>query len=202
MVYAVYSIFISSNMIATHNSGTGEPSQCWYHKLLIPFARCQRYNIEQQINKGCKLFDLRVRGRYNDVYDFHLCHGAWKSKTTLSDALQIINKYGFTNNCEYKVIITFEGKLDYNDRHIFTNIVQYLLLNYPKIQLAQIAVKKPKWDVLYTDYITNIKQGFKCLDFSSWHTLIPIPWFWHKVYGNKIADKNSSDDCYILVDFL
>lgn len=182
-------------MIGTHNSGTGEPSKSWYHKLLIPFARCQRYSIREQLNRGCKLFDLRVR---KDGNDYILCHGLWKSKKTLDDVLEQIDEQGFIDHCQYKVLITYEGTLSHLLPTTFKMIMKSKVAGYRNVSLAQIAIKKPEWYVLYSDDVTNVKQGFMCLDFHSWHTLLPIPWLWSKFY-RKI---DYSNDVYTLVDFL
>lgn len=182
-------------MIGTHNSGTGEPSKCWYYEFLIPFARCQRYNIQEQLNHGSKLFDLRVR---EDGSDYILCHGLWKSKTTLDKALGYIDNQGALNHCKYKVLVTYEGSLSNNLHTIFKTSIIAKLTKYNNVSLVQIAVKKPEWIALYSDNVTSVKQGFKCLDFRSWHTLIPIPWLWSNFY-KKIDNSN---DTYTLIDFL
>lgn len=185
-------------MIGTHNSGTGEPSSNWYYKLLIPFAKCQKYNINNQLIHGSKLFDLRIREIPNNFNDYVLCHGIWKSSTTLNRVLDTINNYGIRYNTIYKVLITYEGSLNNIDIEIFKTHIKSKLNRYTNIHLVQIAIKKPKWNVIYSDNITNIRQGFKCLDFSSWHTFIPIPWLWSKFY----TKNTESDNIYTLIDFL
>lgn len=182
-------------MIGSHNSGTGEPSKNWYHKLLIPFARCQRYSIREQLVHGSELFDLRVRKCGNS---YVLCHGLWQSKSTWNDALWEIDSYGALTHCKYKVLITYEGKLSEVLADNFRDIVKSKVARYEHISLVQIAVKKPKWRVLHSDNVTDVKQGFMCLDFHSWHTLLPIPWLWSKFYKKKDDSKKT----YTLVDFL
>lgn len=185
-------------MIGTHNSGTGEHSAKWYHKLLVPFAKCQRYDIKGQLKAGSRIFDLRVREAADSTDDYILCHGLWESSTKLDDVLDSINSYGIANGIKYKVLITYEGSLKNEAIKLFRLIIVDKLNKYNNIQVAQIAIKKPKWTAVYNDNITNIKQGFKCLDFSSWHTLIPIPWLWSKFY----TKTDDTTNIYTLIDFL
>ena len=184
-------------MIGTHNSGTGEKSKHWYHNFLIPFARCQRYTIKEQLEHGCKLFDLRIRS-HNGFTKYYLCHGIWESEMTLDEALKCIHNYGVVNNCVYNVLITYEGNIKNIIVDWFENIIKAKVRQYYCIHLVQLAVKKPKWFVIYSDNRIKLIQGYKCLDFSSWHTFIPIPWLWSKFY----TKSTESDDTYILIDFL
>lgn len=40
---------------------------------------------------------------------------------------------------------------------------------------------------------------FKVLDGTSWHTYLPIPFIWKKIYYNKVDFNN---EVYQMVDFL
>jgi hypothetical protein len=48
-------------LIATHNSATGEKPANILSWFLIPFCRTQSKTIKEQYEAGCRLFDLRVR---------------------------------------------------------------------------------------------------------------------------------------------
>ena len=181
-------------MFGTHNSGTGEPSKCLCYWFLTPFAKCQKDSIINQVKKGARFLDLRVRN-IDDNYLF--CHGLWVSKSNLKNTLTKVDNYLIGINDSCKVLITYEGKLQELFAEVFRKDIEKLMNNYSKLELVQVCVKKPVWKVLKSYLDVSFKQGFKALDFTSWHTLIPIPWFWDKVLGKPADTENE----YTLVDF-
>lgn len=183
-------------MIGTHNSGTGEPSKCWYHQLLIPFAKCQKHSVVGQVKKGARFLDLRVR-RINNEYLF--CHGLWVSKSNLKDTLRKVDNYLIGINDTCNVIITYEGEIQGLFAELFRKDIEEMMNDYYMIDLVQVCVKKPVWNVLKGYKDVWFEQGFKSLDFTSWHTLIPIPWLWDKVFGKPT--NTNVDNKYTLVDF-
>jgi hypothetical protein len=197
------------NLIATHNSGTGEPSKNILYSLLIPFARTQSKTLRDQVLSGCSYFDLRIKyDGYMDIGRFRICHGLWKSKLTFKDALNSI--YFALNGIDsVNLMVTYEGKFpEFITESLFIEDVQNFVSSYISsyegyvfgtFNITSINVKKPIWHSIYQEN-TNLKyiQGYKNLDGSSWHTYLPIPWLWDKIYGNH----NFSEIIYIFVDFL
>lgn len=181
------------NKIGTHNSGTGEKSKGFLSYLVIPFARTQSKTILEQYDAGCRLFDLRVK--YNNKGDLVLAHGLWKSSKTLSD---VIYELSILNEDCY-VSIAYEGKLTGAKLEVFLDEIDQYTKYYDGIKVTQIAVKKPTWTDLKTINPVKTKQDFIVLDGRSWHTYIPIPWMWNKIYTNK---HTFDEECYTYVDFL
>lgn len=180
-------------LIGTHNSGTGEESSGIVSKLLVPFSRTQSKSIKEQYEHGCRYFDIRVR--LDKKNNFILCHGLWKSKTTLHDVLRYLNEKGHSY-----VMVTYEGSLSSDVAElVFESAIMEIFERYPRIQLTTINVKKPKWKCLKNIYDLFAIQGYKVLDGSSWHTYLPIPWLWKQIYNKE---NKFNDEFYTFVDFL
>lgn len=178
--------------IATHDSATGEKSW-WLTIPLIPFARTQSKSIQQQLDNGCRYFDIRVRKTFRG---WICAHGLWESKKSADDILSEINAVGSYCN------ITYEGwgHKDYEDK------VDEWIEKYHNIKFVNINIKytegiKMKWKTLkLINYVYGgAKDCFFKLDFRSWHTFLPIPWLWKKIYGPKVV---FNDYYYQFVDFL
>lgn len=94
-------------------------------------------------------------------------------------------------------MVTYEGSLVNCDA--FINRILDITSNY-NINISVINVKKPIWKVLWvSDNAPATISMFKNLDGSTWHTYIPIPWLWKKIYYNK---PKFNSEYYTLVDFL
>lgn len=173
--------------IATHNSSTGEKSYGILSWLGLIFARCQSKTIDEQYKNGCRYFDIRTK---KTKRGWVCSHGLWQSKRTLNDILSQINSYG-----DSYVMITYEGTAPEN----FLEIVDKWVKLYDKITITSINTKKPVWKCLKVYNDVPLKSAFKNLDGSTWHTYIPIPWIWKKIYFNKPV---FNDEIFTMVDFL
>lgn len=174
--------------IATHNSVTGESGHGFISWLITPFVKCQSKTIQEQIEYGVRLFDLRVRK--NKKRGWVGAHGPWETKRNIEDILCQINHIG---NCY--VNMTCE---DYETEE-YKESVEAWIKKYSKISFCCINIKKPKWKCLYdVNKVVSVDE-FIHLDWSSWHTLLPIPWIWKKVYYN-----NPTFNCsyFSFVDFI
>ena len=178
--------------IATHNSGTGEPSKNWIHRLFTPFSKCQDKTITEQLEAGVRYFDFRVNK------NLMLCHGLWVSKTSLDEALKILNE--FPEITYYRVVI--ERK---NANHLLDTIIKKTVYKYTHCRLAEIIQKKP-WRTLRTyrnipllvGYVSvpTPEQYFK-LSIRPWKRYIPIP----RVLS-KYAKYEFNEDTFTMVDFI
>jgi hypothetical protein len=183
--------------IATHDSATGEKG-LWWCLPIAPFAKTQSKTIKEQYEAGCRVFDIRVKlykGR------FRCAHGIWLTKKYAEDIFKELNELDGSI-----VTITYEGNSD--NVILFQNFIKYLKLKYPLITYGYTAIKygkhsssvNVKYNILEQgEYNVSGKQGFLPLDGRSWHTYLPIPWLWKKIYNNK---TEFNEDHYIYVDFL
>ena len=186
--------------IATHDSATGEKPINILSWLLIPFARTQSKTVKQQYDAGCRMFDIRIR-KYKGQY--HLAHGLYITKKSLSDLLHEINN--FKESCY--VCLTYEGKFE-SQEHLENFKIDILCLQekYTHINWGPVAVKYTNNDTI-VDWANIIpsktwcraEQGFLPLDGKHWQTYIPIPWLWKKIYFNKPV---FNEEYFTFVDFL
>lgn len=172
--------------IGTHNSATGEKSYGILSWLVIPFSKCQSKSIKQQYDSGCRYFDIRIK----ETKKGWICvHGLWTSRRSAKDIISQINEYG-----DCYVRLTCEGKSD-----IFQNKFNNFVKTYDKIKFTSINIKNPKWECIKVYNNIPMQEKLIVLDGRSWHTYLPIPWLWKKIYYNN---PKFNDSYYTNVDFL
>ena len=179
--------------IATHNSGTGEPSKNWVHRLFTPFVKCQDKTIEEQLEAGVRYFDFRVNK------DLMLCHGLWVSKTSLDKALQLLNEY--PEITYYRIV--FERQ---NANHLIDLILQNTVHKYKRTRLAEVIEKKPVWNIRVMYRNIPIKKAFLSVPtFKEYITFsvkplkryIPIPRILSKFVKYELDDEK-----FTMIDFV
>lgn len=86
-------------MYGSHNSFTGYKPKQWWGWLFLPFARCQRADVGQQMESGARVFDLRVR------FDRHgglvACHGLVTFEADVQEIVAGLEGAG----CYYRVVL-------------------------------------------------------------------------------------------------
>lgn len=197
--------------IATHDSATGEKGKGILSIIGTPFARTQSKTIKEQIEAGCRLFDLRIR---NTKRGWVCCHGLWQSVKTVDEILKEINSVKGNVYCN----ITFEDdfvddktkkvtlynvlgqfiKSDTTEEE-FMDKIDSIVKTYSHIKFCDIAVKYPMWRVVRRDNSVRSVSKFLALNGTTWHTLLPIPWLWKKIYHDN---PEFSDEYFTYVDFL
>lgn len=180
-------------LIATHNSGTGECSDGWLSRLLVPFARCQSLTLREQYEEGVRLFDLRVRKYYGEYY---ICHGLWCSSMTLEDALLMLNSCASASCEQVLVMLTYEGELSDVMQSQFMYDMYDVLEYYRNIQLTTLNVKYPVWRTLKTERPVYYEQHYTMI--TGWRCLLPIPYLWWLFRSDDVDFDNVA---YKMVDF-
>ena len=147
------------------------------------------------------MFDLRVKRHKNE---WKCAHGLFITKKTIWDILDELNFLAQTDEENPVIVnITYEGKL--KDKEQFIKLATDVMNIYRNIQFGDFFTKYPKWQKVFdgnqrTFYEPNENyKQYKPLDFSSWHTLIPIPWLWKQFYYKHPTFNEKS---FTLVDFL
>lgn len=176
--------------IGTHNSGTGEKGSGLLSWLVTPFSKCQSKTLVEQYKAGCRYFDIRVKEKGNKLY---LAHGLWRSEKTVHQALRDL--FRVVDDKVY-LMITYEGR-GYSDKLL--ELQEWIKWDYPCAVVTSLNIKKPVWKCIKVLEDIPVVQYFKCLDGSTWHTYLPIPWLWKKIYYNK---PKFNMEAYRLVDFL
>ena len=174
--------------IATHNSVTGEKGRGLLSLLVTPFSKCQSKTLKEQYDAGCRLFDIRYK--YSTKRSCYVCaHGLWESAKTLREVLTEINDF-----CGCYVMMTCESGAPLTHHSI-----HHIIKEQPGIQFTSFNRKKPRWRMDYCNMPLSSVSKFKILDWSSWHTLLPLPWLWKKIYFNQ---PEFNEDTFTMVDFL
>lgn len=86
-------------MYGSHNSLTGYKPMKWWGRLLQPFARCQRKDVEGQIACGARAFDLRVR--FDGKGGLVACHGLVEYKADVPAVIARLENAGYC----YRVVL-------------------------------------------------------------------------------------------------
>ena len=178
--------------LGSHNSVTGYKGKGIVSKLVTIFSRCQSKKLDEQYLAGVRLFDIRVK-LDSKTNKYIGAHGLWKCNLTLEDILDIINNIS-TEQSKSDVMITLEKGEVTNE---FINYINDLKVNYKFIDIVSINQKKPQWQYIVVFKRIKLHQCYVNLDGSTWHTYIPIPWLWNKIYN-----FNTVEDAYNVYDFI
>lgn len=176
------------NKIATHNSVTGERGRGILSLLATPFSKCQSKTLEEQYEAGVRYFDIRYKWS-SDRQTWVCAHGLWESEKELYYILKEINDFG-----DCYVMMTCERGEPLEDVGM-----DYVIKEFTKIKFTSFNVKHPEWEIVKSNNPMPHINAYKVLDWSSWHTLIPIPWLWKKIYFDK---PEFNEDMFTMVDFL
>lgn len=174
--------------IATHNSVTGERGRGLLSLLVAPFSKCQSKTLKEQYDAGCRYFDIRYK--YSTKRGCYVCaHGLWESKKTLREVLTEINDF-----CGCYVMLTCESGAP-----LTCNSIRHIIRELPGIQFTSFNRKKPRWRMDYCNMQLASVNAYRVLDWSTWHTLLPLPWLWKKIYYNT---PKFDEATFKFVDFL
>ena len=186
--------------IATHDSGTGEKSKNFLHRLFEPFAKTQTKTIEEQFNSGARYFDLRVDK------DFDICHGLWKAEKNLFEILSDLEYLACVKKTKMYYTLTVER--NFKDIESFINQLVNIISHYPNIECICINRKKPKWTTVHSFLKISLKpyyvsvptpQEYLTFSFKNWQRYIPIPKVLNKLYKRKYK---FNENYFVMVDFL
>lgn len=186
--------------LSSHNSATGEKPYNIWAKLFSCIAKCQTKTLIEQYNAGVTLFDIRVK--YNKVGVLYCKHGLAKYDKTLWDICKEINKLAKHSSSAPVIMVTYEGKITLEEEKEFFQDVYNIFSAYSHIYLGHIAVKKPKWRIIYNSpyqptYICNYTK------IVGWKALLPFPKLWQWIKRKDIqATKASHPNELLMEDFI
>ncbi len=176
-------------LLGTHNSATGERPSSLVSRLGTPIARCQKKTVQEQLEAGVRLFDLRVKPyrhatRHNRHYPLEpiggctLGHGLCDYDITLKDAVRQINSFGKTYDRDMFVLVTLEGKADSAMGRLVDDI-RSLVKPMVKVTLLEVNVKKPVWTQLWRNPSCKVTYTKDYPLIAGWKALLPFPRFWN-----------------------
>lgn len=188
--------------IATHDSATGEIGHGLLSWLVTPFAKTQSKTIAGQYAAGCRSFDIRVRPACGRRKGYVCAHGLWESERSAVDILCMIDR--FPDRCQ--VCLTYEGTSE--NIEDFRQFATELRQKFQWIIWGSACCKYANHASVKVDYVSVLPaevgysggvQGFLPLDGRSWHTYLPIPWLWDRLYKRP---HKFNEERFTFVDFL
>ena len=92
-------------------------------------------------------------------------------------------------------MLTYEGECKEDEIIDFSELFEQ---RFPEhFIITTVNIKKPQWRTILTKFNLPHNNCYKVLDGNTWHTYLPIPWLWAKIYPQTYHPKN-----YNFVDFL
>ena len=173
-------------LIGTHNSATGEAGCGFVSTVVAPFATCQSKTLAEQYAGGVRFFDLRAR---KTSRGWVCAHGPWESKRSFESILAQLSSY---SNAAARV--WYEG----NAPTGFVAQVEAWKRDYPGLDIVEAGSREP-WRSLKVWRKLPQQHDYLGLDFSTWHTYLPIPWLWKKIYHDR---PRFNSEIFTVVDFL
>lgn len=170
--------------LASHNSLSYYPPQWW----VVPFnwmARCQSLTIEQQYERGVRLFDIRVKIVNSEAYSGH---GVATYKVDFDEIFEFLNRKG---DCTVRIIQERGG-----DDH-FILFVETLMWLYPHIEYVG-GQRKRDWKKM----VDLPEPDFNHLYWKheKWW-MIPYPYLYAKKH-NKENMRYLNDRSWSMFDFI
>lgn len=175
--------------IATHNSATGERGYGLLSFLVAPFSKCQSKTLKEQYDVGARYFDIRYKWSEKRL-SWVCAHGLWESEKELFYILKEINDFG-----DCYVMMTCE-----RGEPLVDIGMEHIIKKFTKIKFTSFNVKHPEWEVVkWCSHPIPHINAYKVLNWDTWHSLLPIPWLWKKIYHDKPHFDNK---VFSFVDFL
>lgn len=158
-------------MIASHNSWTYRPPIRTWMWLLVPFAKCQRKSIEQQLDAGVEMFDLRLK-LYNK--NMSVAHGPYVIK---ADFLPDLSRIDYADSTQKYVRVLMESRNPtYDEIILFKHYCEWIKFLFPNIIFfGGHGAHKPNWRAHYYDFGTQVPKV------EEYHASVRggfMPWLW------------------------
>ena len=192
-------------ILGSHNSMTYLKSHSIFMNIFKFCWRCQTSDIDTQLLRGVRCFDIRIRLK-NSSWVF--AHGRSTLKATtqngLDDLLDHLNKYAVQISSKiYVRLILEESKEDLEQEAAFVEKVKEIDNKYAPNLIFFEFTRKFDWKVL-VDTGVHIKEPEQFVgSMKSWYGKI-WPWLYWKINNNedKKAFENLGEGDIALFDFV
>lgn len=195
-------------ILSTHNSLSSYAPKKWWMRLLNPFAKCQSLSIEDQYNKGVRMFDIRVKPFTEEV-----AHGIVSYKVDVHEILDWLNNH-YSDGRVYIRLCCENSKYDSDIIKWFKAFFTDCMKKYPNLQFCGgyiktgwtkvIEVKDPEYLELYRTFnVYKAKQGWKNkLKSIVQYILHPFPKYWAEKDNEQYIKQYQDYDSFIMLDFI
>lgn len=171
-------------MIASHNSMSYlSPTKLWM-KICKPWSKCQKDDINAQLDKGVRYFDIRIRPHKDgDTYIAHYCHNTIDYDVAdLTKSFDLIEKASLElNGVNFFVRVTLDVRKKPNDAdemsEWFKSYVNKLQEMYPSIIFDSIKIFWDWGNDLSDENVTVTEKHWSVVDKKWYEYILPIKWF-------------------------
>lgn len=184
--------------LASHNTMTYLPPTKWWMRLLKPIYKCQDLTIQEQYNKGVRVFDIRIRYDFAD-YKWKFAHGIVFLKGEVTEVFDLLNA---CKDCCIRIVLESNND-NILQSEFFKSLLCKLVVDYPNIYFFE-GTRKYDWFKLGNNIVkTNLPyvQRISSMDGKWYNFWCPRLYAWmnnKKVLFDKSIDYNN----YIFVDFI
>lgn len=189
-------------MKGSHNTLTYAGPARWWGWLCVSVWRCQRKNVREQIEAGCRAFDIRlsrnVGANGDDAEDMWVsAHGIVDLKLNPVAAIEEIARL-----CpDAYVRVTLEKERGADDREDFRRTCRWLEAQFPEMTFFNGRLK-PGWVKLYAfKKEDGVEESLaqRCGSMSGTWWGKAWPWLWARLHGSEaVADESA----IVLMDFV
>ena len=189
-------------LLGTHNSMSYMKPKSWWMYPINFIAKCQSKTIDQQLNSGIEVFDLRIRFDKHGIPYF--AHGlvAYKGEDSVKDILNILQNQGLMDGPKYVRIILETNKPDMRQDCLFQNLVSSYISRYDKIIFYEFK-RKCNWYELIPNSIYISNEQYVSSMKKPW---IFIPYIYAKLFNRKnfrkYLNSNPNFNTAYLFDFI
>lgn len=180
--------------IGTHNSMTYLPIKKWYMKPFKWIARCQNLTIEEQFEKGIRLFDIRIA--YDNYYYPEFKHGLISYKGKVYKYLKWLNEQNVP--IKIRLILEITSK-DSTAEELFQIDFKEIQKQYPNLIFYE-GRRKYDWQQLLDLPTLEPLQLVSSMDNKWYNDLLPI--LYAKKHNKKNLEKYKDYKDPILLDFI
>jgi hypothetical protein len=196
--------------LGTHNSGTFSKLVGWQRPfgfILNATSQCQTLNIEEQIARNVRFFNLQIT-RYKNEWVFS--HGVCIYTEKFSDALEVMKKNATTASPIYFQLILDNNFLLKPAKDEFKKLVHNLLEELDVTNVVMLFAyiengKEPNEYVYKNQIEINQSEHYWSASWAkfnakSWLDKLPLPKRHAKQHNQKYIDNNTAD--YLMLDFI
>ena len=190
-------------MIGTHNSMTYAKPYHWYGWLLIPFARCQKKNLREQLLEGARCFDLRIR--FDKDGTPYFAHGLMRVEGNVWGTLADLKYQSLSLREQFYVRIILEDpKLRKDQEIFFINFCNDIVRECKALTFFE-GRRKGDWALIYDfKHKQPINQfvGSMAEDARWYEKIMPFAYARRKNKANMQLANNILKDKVNLFDFI
>lgn len=191
-------------ILGSHNSLSYLPLKHWWQFYTIPWARCQTLTLEEQYNKGVRVFDIRLRFDKNGNVLF--CHNTTIFKYTMDEFIHTLEKF--------KDVVYIRFVLDMRDnttesvrefrRSKFINVIKNFEEKVPsRIKVNNAHMFNPWEDNYYNSRYIRVFGRYASYS-DTFFKYLPTKWF-AKIFNRNIKELvkfNKSNKQGYIIDYI